>query len=179
MSSGRGSGLDGGVLMALETAVAHSVSRRPAQRPPIKWLEIAAGWALAVLLQLVLLFLGFGLGAGAIDLRSAGEELRQQIASVLVADRSILPVTLSVPGTAPEDQRTSGLVQDRGMESSRGRAASVLPDPMSGNSRRSASIGAEVLDHAGPVVFWLAVWGAITWLASLFSHAPRSPSSAD
>lgn len=87
--------------------VAHSVARRPMQSPRIKWLEIAAGWALAVVLQLVLLFLGFGLGAGAIDLRSAGEEFRQQIASVLIADRSVLPAALSVPAAArQEDLRT-------------------------------------------------------------------------
>ena len=76
--------MDGGTLMP-PVDVAHSVSRRPLQSPRIKWLEIAAGWALAVVLQLVLLFLGFGLGAGAIDLRSAGQELRQQITSALVA----------------------------------------------------------------------------------------------
>ncbi|BFU94902.1 MAG: hypothetical protein NTNFB02_16240 [Nitrospira sp.] len=73
--------------MAPKMDVARSVSRRPTERPRIKWLEIACGWALAVLLQLVLLFLGFRLGVGAIDLRAAGEELQQQIVAVLVADR--------------------------------------------------------------------------------------------
>lgn len=151
--------------MAPKLDIARSVSRRSTERPPIKWLEIAAGWALGVLLQLALLFLGFGLGAGAIDLRAAGEELRQQIASVVVGDRP--------------DQRAFGQAAGTGAEPAYARAVSVLSDPPSRKNSRSISIESQVLDHAGPVVFWMGVWGALTWLASLFNNVPRSPSSAE
>jgi len=134
----------------------HVAARRPLQVPRINWMEIAAGWALAVALQLVLLFLGFGLGVGAIDFRAAGEELRQQVLSVLVADHAAS--------------------LNRSIGSSR--VASVLPDQAGMAHRTEAGQGgsmmSHILDHAGPVVFWLAVWGVITWIASMFQPAPQS-----
>ncbi|SLM47316.1 protein of unknown function [Nitrospira japonica] len=170
--------------MAPRIEVAHSViSRRPMQSPRINWLEMAAGWALAVALQMVLLFLGFGLGAGAIDLRSAGEELRQQLASALMADRSAVSPTWSIPAgdqigeAAFEQTGATDAALDRNMGPAR--VANVLPDLRAEKTSPIPSIGGQLLDHAGPVVFWLAIWGAITWLASIFTSAPRTPSSVE
>lgn len=130
--------------------------RRRLQVPRLNWMEIAAGWAVAVTLQLALLFLGFGLGVGAIDFRAAGEELRQQVLAVLVADHAAS--------------------LNRSIGSSR--VASVLPDQAGMAHRTEAgqdgSMMSHILDHAGPVVFWLAVWGVITWIASMFHPAPQS-----
>lgn len=156
----------------------HVAARRPLQVPRINWMEIAAGWALAVALQLVLLFLGFGLGVGAIDFRAAGEELRQQVLSVLVADHaaSLVPMRVLDGRRASEPPAAIGAAGNRSIGPSR--VASVLPDQAGMAHRTEAgqdgSMMSHILDHAGPVVFWLAVWGVITWIASMFQPAPQS-----
>jgi hypothetical protein len=150
-------------------------ARKPRPIPRINWMEIAAGWALAFTLQLALLFLGFGLGVGAIDFKAAGEELRQQVLSVLAADRasSLAPMRVLDGRRASEPPAAIGAAGNRSIGSSR--VASVLPDE-AGMARRAeaGSMASDILHHAGPVVFWLAVWGMITWIASMFHPAPQS-----
>lgn len=148
-------------------------ARKPRPIPRINWTEIAAGWALAFTLQLALLFLGFGLGVGAIDFKAAGEELRQQVLSVLAADRaSSLAPMAAVEGKRASEPPAVGAAENRASGS---RVASVLPDE-AGMARRAeaGSMASDILHHAGPVVFWLAVWGMITWIASMFHPAPQS-----
>lgn len=156
----------------------HVAVRRRLQVPRINWMEIAAGWALAVALQLVLLFLGFGLGVGAIDLKVAGEELRQQVASVLVADRPSAGVPMTDVDGDHASEKTTGIGAETDRSIGQSRVASVLPGQPGVAHRtemgQGGSIASQVLDHAGPVVFWLAVWGAITWIASMFQPVPQS-----
>lgn len=150
-------------------------ARRSLHVPRINWMEIAAGWAVAVTLQLALLFLGFGLGVGAIDFRAAGEELRQQIMSMLTVDHatSLVPTRIVDGEPASERSAATGAAGSRPIGSSR--VASVLPD-QAGMARRTeaGSMTSQILDHVEPVIFWLAVWGMITWIASMFHPAPRS-----